>query len=596
MLALIVILPLLLGIVAISFIRDIAKMKYVAIAAGAVALMLMPLVSYGTTSVNWFSIGSFGIDLTIAVTPLNFLLLSLVILIGLLVLVYSSGYIRSVFEQRRFYVEMLAFETAMATFAVSGNFVVLFIAWEFLSLTSYLLIGFLYHKNSANRAARKALTIIFMGDLALIASIALFWNAFGTLEFAQIIAATQIAHVSVALYSGSLLLLFAVLTKSAQFPFHEWLIDAMEGPTPVSAYLHSSTMVKAGVFTVILLYPLFRIGAVGDLLFASSAITLVLATLAASREMHIKKVIAYSTIQELSIMMLALSVGAVLPAIFFFFVQSFYKALLFFSSGVAMEASGKEDINEIYGLNANRMLYISTLFGVLSLAGFIPFSGFFANEGISLAIGNEYVRLLLAGISLLTSFYIVRWFSYLSRSGKRSQVLAGNYVSASKNMIYPIAALAVLTLAASGLFFSITGFLGYGGALSYLSLGNSMPFSATDSVMYLVIIAFGAALGYFTYYKNSIKIGIGYLGRIIYTGPIVNLFYDLIAVITSGFSSGVSEFDQRLSSFYDRIGSLVLGTGGELRKASVGNINYYAIIFIIGLLIMLASFYYLVIV
>ena len=596
MLALIVILPLLLGIAAVSFIRDIAKIKYVAIAAGAIALMLVPLVSYGTTSVKWFSLGSFGINLTIAVTPLNFLLLSVIILIGLLVLVYSSGYIKSVFEQRRFYVEMLAFEAAMATFAVSGNFIVLFIAWEFLSLTSYLLIGFLYNKNSANRAARKALTIIFMGDLALIASIALFWNSFGTLEFAQIIAAAQTAHVTAAIYSGSLLLLFAVLTKSAQFPFHEWLIDAMEGPTPVSAYLHSSTMVKAGVFTVMLLYPLFRIGAVGDLLFASSAITLVLATLAASREMHIKKVIAYSTIQELSIMMLVLSVGAVLPAIFFFFVQSFYKALLFFSSGVAMEASGKENINEIYGLNANRMLYISTLFGVLSLAGFVPFSGFFANEEISLAIGNEYVRLLLAGISLLTSFYIVRWFSYLSRSGKRSQALEDNYLSTSKNLLYPIVVLAALTLAASWLFFSITGLLGYGGTLTYLPLGSSMPFSATDSVMYLAIIAIGAALSYFTYYKNSIKVDIGYLGRIIYTGPIINLFYDLIAVITFGFSSGVSEFDQRLSAFYDRIGSIVLGTGSELRKVSIGNINYYAIIFIAGLLIMLASFYYLVIV
>lgn len=596
MLALIVILPLLLGIAAVSFIKDISKIKYVAIAAGALALMLVPLVSYGTTSIKWFNVGSFGINLTIAVTPLNFLLLSVVALIGLLVLVYSSGYIKSAFDQRRFYVEMLAFEAAMATFAVSGNFIVLFIAWEFLSLTSYLLIGFLYYKNSANRAARKALTIIFIGDLALIASIALFWNSFGTIEFAQIIAMAQTAHVTAALYSGSLLLLFAVLTKSAQFPFHEWLIDAMEGPTPVSAYLHSSTMVKAGVFTVMLLYPLFRIGVVGDLLFASSVITLVLSTLAATREMHIKKVIAYSTIQELSIMMLVLSVGAILPAIFFFFVQSFYKALLFFSSGVAMEASGKENINEIYGLNTNRMLYVSTLFGVLSLAGFIPFSGFFANEEISVAIGNEYVHLLLAGISLLTSFYIVRWFSYLSRSGKKSPALEGNYVSVSKNMVYPIVVLAALTLVVSVLFFSIAGFLGYGGKLAYLSLSGSMPFSATDSLIYLAIIAIGAALSYFTYYKNSIKVGAGPIGRVVYTGPIVNLFYDLVAVITAGFSAGVFEFDQRLNSFYDWIGSLVLGAGREFRKASVGSINYYTVIFIIGLLIMLASFYYLVIV
>lgn len=596
MLALIVVLPLLLGIVAASFIKDVTKIRYVAIAAAALAVASVLLVGYGTYSVKWFAIGSHSINLTFSVTPLSFLLLSVVLLIGLLVLVYSSGYLQSTYEQRRFYVEMLSFETAMAVFAVSGNFIVLFIAWEFLSLTSYLLIGFLYHKNSANRAARKALTIIFIGDLALIASIAMFWNVFGTLEFAQIISMAKSLPISAELYSGSLLLLLAVLTKSAQFPFHEWLIDAMEGPTPVSAYLHSSTMVKAGVFTVMILYPLFRVGAVGDLLFASSAITMVISTLAASREMHVKKVIAYSTIQELSIMMLVLSVGAVLPAIFFFFVQSFYKALLFFSSGVAMEASGKENIDQIYGLKANRMLYLSTLFGVLSLAGFIPFSGFFANEEISAAIGNSYVHLLLAAISLLTSFYIIRWFSYLSRAGKKSSVMEGNYLSADKRMLYPIAVLAALTLAVSALFFSIAGFLGYGGMLSYLSIGRSVPFNAIDSVMYLAIIAIGAALGYFTYYDNSIKLDIGVIGKIIYTGPFINLFYELIAIITAGFSAGVHEFDSRLSSFYDKVGSLVLGAGRDLRKASVGSINYYTIIFIAGLLVMLAAFYYLVMV
>ncbi len=596
MIALVVVLPLLLGILAVALFRDASMLRYIAIGAGALSLLSVFLVGYGITTVPWFSVGGHTIDVTVSVTPLNMMLLSLVLVIGLLVLVYSSGYIKTMSDQRRFYVEMLAFEAAMATFAVSGNFVLLFIAWEFLSLTSYLLIGFINSRPSANRAARKALTIIFIGDLALLASIAVFWNAFGTLEFAQIIASAGSAAPQ-ALYAGTLLLLAAVLTKSAQFPFHEWLIDAMEGPTPVSAYLHSSTMVKAGVFTVILLYPLFSVPAISVILFAASVITLVLSTLAASREMHIKKVIAYSTIQELSIMMLAISVGAVMAAIFFFFVQAFYKALLFFSSGVVMEATGKENLDEVYGLKTRRLIYVSTLFGVLSLAGFFPLSGFFANEALSgslLHSGPLY--LLMSGISLLTSFYIIRWFSYLSRSRKGSAVSNGNYLSMPVSMVYPIAVLAALTLAASVLFFSMEGLLSGAGLLAYLPIQSGLPLSIADSVIFTILISVGALLGYLVYYKNLTKVSAKRFDRMLHTGPLVNWLYGMVAMLTAGFAAGLSEFDSRLNDAFDRVGIAVMASGYQLRKLSVGSINSYAVIFIVGLLVLFVSFYYLVII
>ncbi len=594
--AIVVLLPILLGMIAVAFFRDVAKLRYIAIAAGAISLALILFVSQGLTVVPWLSIAGQTLNLSISVTPLNLLLLSLVLLIGLLVLVYSSGYIKSVFDQRRFYLQMLAFEAAMATFAVSGNFIVLFIAWEFLSLTSYLLIGFLYNKSSAIRAARKTLTIIFIGDLALLGSIAIFWHVFGTLEFAQIVSSVGTVS-SPQLYIGVLLLLVAIFTKSAQFPFHEWLIDAMEGPTPVSAYLHSSTMVKAGVFTAILLYPLFAAPAISSIIFAISIVTLVISTLAAAREMHIKKVIAYSTIQELSIMLLAISGGAVLAAIYFFFVQSFYKALLFFSSGVVMEATGKENLDESFGLGTRKLIYVSTLFGVLSLAGFVPFSGFFSNTGISSSlIHNIPVYLLVSAISLLTSFYIVRWFSYLSKGNRRAASVEGNYISMPKSMVYPIAALAALTLVVSVFFFSIAGFLSKGGYLSYLPIQPSLSLNIADAAIFTALIAIGAALSYLVYYKNSIKASEKSLDRLIYTGPIVNGFYNIVAVITSGFSNGISEFDIRLNEMFDRLGMLTVRSGYGIRRASVGSINAYAAIFIIGILVMFVSFYFLVIV
>ena len=595
MIAAVVLLPLIFGMIAIAFFRDIEKLRYIAIAAGAASLALILIASYGLTTVPWFSIAGQIINLTISVTPLNMLLLALVLLIGLLVLIYSSGYIKSIQDQRRFYLEMLAFEAAMAAFAISGNFIVLFIAWEFLSLTSYLLIGFIYNKNSANIAARKALTIVFMGDLALLGSIAVFWHIFGTLEFAQIIAMASAASSPV-LLAGVLLLLVAIFTKSAQFPFHEWLIDAMEGPTPVSAYLHSSTMVKAGEFTAILLYPLFAIPAISNIIFIISIITLVISTLAASREMHIKKVIAYSTIQELSIMMLAISAGAILAAVYFFFVQSFYKALLFFGSGVVMEATGKENLDEASGLGTRKLIFASTLFGVLCLAGFIPFSGFFANEGISYALSGNHAYLLISAVSLLTSFYIVRWFSYLSMSSKKAPSAENNYITTPRSMVYPMGALAALTIAASALFFSIEGFLNTGGYLSYLPIQSNLSLSLTDSIFFTALIAIGAALSYLVYYKNSIKISEKQLDKFIYTGPIVNWFYSIVAVVTSGFAMGLSDFDIRLNDWFDRMGRLTVRSGYSIRRASVGSINSYAAIFIIGTLVLFISFYYLVIV
>ena len=571
MIALIILLPLVLGMIIVAFFRDIPKLRYIAMAAGVAALALLPLISYGSTSVQWISIAGQAINLTISITPLSMLLLSLVLVIGLLVMVYSLGYIKSMFDQRRFYLEMLVFETAMVVFAMSGNFIVTFIAWEFLSLTSYLLIGFTYSRNSANRAARKAVTIVLIGDLALLGSMAVFWHVFGTLEFAQILSPVS-ATSSTDLTIGVLLLLTAIFSKSAQFPFHEWLVDAMEGPVPVSAYLHSSTMVKAGVFIAIILYPLFTAPAISTTIFAVSIITLVFSTLAALREMHIKKVIAYSTIQELSIMMLAISGGAVLAAIYFFFIQSFYKALLFFSSGVVIEATGKESLEEVSGLGTRKLIFISTLFGVLSLAGFVPFSGFFANEGLrgTAFQGGTLTYLLLSVISLLTSFYIVRWFSYLSRRNKKVSSIEGNYMTTPKSMVYPIVALAVLTLAASALFFSMEGFLNTGGYLSYLPIQSNFQLSIADGAVYTVLIAIGAILSYLVYYRSSIKASEKQLDRLIYTGTVVNLFYNIVALITLGLSAGMAGFDSSLSDVFDRIGALTVRFGRNPAEWSLG--------------------------
>ncbi len=595
MLALVVIVPLIAAILGIAAVKDPKKAKYIAVAGSIISFASVALVGYGTATIPWLSVGVHVFNISISVTPLNYLLLFLVLLVGVFVMVYSVGYMTTLSEHRRFFLEIIAFQTAMAVFAVSGNFITLFFAWEFLSLTSYLLIGFWNHRDSANRAARRSLTIIFIGDLALLGSIIMFWSAFGTLEFSSIISMLSSVH-SAGVSIASMLLLIAIFTKSAQFPFHEWLIDAMEGPTPVSAFLHSSTMVKAGVFVAIILAPIFYVGGTDGFMVAIGIVTAVIATVAAAREMHIKKVIAYSTIQELSIMLVAAGSSFILPAIYFFFAQTFYKALLFFSSGVSMESTGKENLNDMYGLRSSKILYASTIFGVLSLAGFIPFSGFFASSLIGTSLlSNTVVYAIMLGISMLTSFYIFRWVSFQARTTKSVEITA-NYMSTPASMKYPIALLAAFTLLASAFIIYMPGFLNYGGYLNYLSIPNSVNLSIQDGILFTILVSAGAALAYLVYYKNIIKFSAKSMDIFLYTRPIMNLIYRVFTMVTYGIAEGASVFDSYLSDGFDMLGRLTYRSGYILRRASVGDINMYALIFIIGIIALLIPFYLLVIV
>jgi len=291
MIALILLIPLLVALPIIALMRESKRIAYTAIAASIASLALLPFVNLGTFSIDWFNVGGFEFSLVSSVSELNIVLLILVFLLAPVIYTYSLGYIKNRSEFKRYYIEMVAFTVAMASFAIAGNFIFLFIAWEFLSITSYLLIGFWYRKRNAAIAARKAITIVFIGDISLLASIALFWNVYGTLTFSSINATGGIASSA-----AVLLLIIAIFTKSAQFPFDEWLPDAMEGPVPVSAYLHSATMVKAGVFAAMVLFPIFAHTHKLTYFLTIGMLTAAIATTNAMREKHIKRVLAYSTL------------------------------------------------------------------------------------------------------------------------------------------------------------------------------------------------------------------------------------------------------------------------------------------------------------
>lgn len=261
-----------------------------------------------------------------------------------------------------------------------------------------------------------------------------------------------------------------------------------------------------------------------------------------------------------------------------------------------MESTGKENLNDMYGLRSSKILYASTIFGVLSLAGFIPFSGFFASSLIGTSLlSNTVVYAIMLGISMLTSFYIFRWVSFQARTTKSVEITA-NYMSTPASMKYPIALLAAFTLLASAFIIYMPGFLNYGGYLNYLSIPNSVNLSIQDGILFTILVSAGAALAYLVYYKNIIKFSAKSMDIFLYTRPIMNLIYRVFTMVTYGIAEGASVFDSYLSDGFDMLGRLTYRSGYILRRASVGDINMYALIFIIGIIALLIPFYLLVIV
>lgn len=570
MLPFLLVFPLLLAVALIALLRSSSLPRYLALAATIASLLMLFFIHYGVYNVGWFSIGGAVVGFTASITPVSLLLLVIVLLIAPSIFLYSFGYMKKPSEQRRYYIEMLIFEAAMLVFAMSGNYITLFLAWEFLSFMSYMLIGFYKEKASAARSARKAISTVLIGDIAIIAAIAVIWTATGSFSIGSI--PSNPAY----LLASALLLCVAILTKSAQFPFQEWLPDAMEGPTPVSAFLHSSTMVKAGVFAFIILYPLFSAAHILYLFMIISAITIVISTLGAAKEMQIKRVIAYSTTQELGLMIFAASIGSITAALYFFLVQSFYKSLLFFSSGSVMEATGEDSLDRTTGLKENRIIYITTIIGVLSLAGFLPFSGFFGNVGIGSSVSSFWVYLFLSVIGFSTSFFIIRWIMLASKKTENQKTKLA-YRKMPKSMIVSMVFLSALALLSSVAFFYIGSFLS-GSAYPLQGYISALGIRSYDIVIETALALLGLFASYYAFSHNK-KIS-GRLVHMIHNSDIFNALYTYFADVLLAIASGVAIFDRFLSDGFEDIGRGISLSGRGLRRFAVGDINTYVFVLI----------------
>jgi NADH-quinone oxidoreductase subunit L len=355
-------------------------------AAGALLITLLLFAAGGPveTSTGWVRFGDLLISAGVRIDPTVLYVALAVCLVALAVQVYSVSYLHDDPRYPPYAAQVGLFTAAMLLVVVSGDLILLLIGWEVMGLCSYLLIGHDRRLPEAPRAAVKAFLVTRVGDVGFLLGIATLGVSAGSFRLADVLA---FDHSTTALTVGLLLLLAGVAGKSAQFPLHTWLPDAMAGPTPISALIHAATMVAAGVYVVFRLYPLFeRSPAALATLGVMAAITLLLGAFAATAQDDLKRVLAWSTVSQIGYMTGALAVGAPAAALFHLLTHAAFKALLFLAAGAVIHAVHTNSMARMGGLRRRMPLtFWSTVIGLGALAGLPPLAGFFSKETVLLA-------------------------------------------------------------------------------------------------------------------------------------------------------------------------------------------------------------------
>ncbi len=572
---------------------------------------------------SWITTGSWQLDMGFLIDPLAAVMLVVVTLVSLLVQVYSLGYMKGDKGFSWYYGALSLFTFSMLSLVLANNYLMLYIFWELVGLCSYLLIGFWFEKKSASDAAKKAFIVTRIGDVGLLLGILLLFTTVGTLNYNMLFSLAEAGAFSPLFLTTATLLLFAgAVGKSAQFPLHVWLPDAMEGPTPVSALIHAATMVAAGVYLTARSFPLFELSSSSLLVVGIlGAITCLMAATIATVINDIKKILAYSTISQLGYMMMALGAGAVGASIFHLFTHAFFKALLFLGAGSVIHATHTQDITQMGGL-AKKMKITSLTFviGALSLSGIFPLAGFWSKDEIlaSLSLSQNY-PILLVGLAtvFLTAFYMFR-LCFLAFFGKEQEKLHAH--ESPLNMTAPLSILAFLAIFA--------GFLGspltQNSFARFLSPEHEIhPLNISLMLLSSAIALFGIFLAWTLYHRKLFRLDtlmkkVSFLHVLlsrkyyideIYTYGIVKpvvgiglLSYQFDARIIDGLVNGVSWVTLRLANIGARfdlkvvdgavngVAQLTGTTGDRLRYIQTGYIQNYAAVIFAALIVLVVWF------
>ena len=564
---------------------------------------------------DWFSfhIGNTTLDYPINfhVDALTALMLVVVTTVSMLVQIYSQGYMQGDPGYSRFFAWLSLFTVSMLILVLADNFLVIYIGWELVGLSSYLLIGFWYERRDPPPAALKAFVTTRFGDFGFLIGILILFFNFHTFSFSDISA--HAGQIDIALLTVAMILVFSgAVGKSAQFPLHVWLPDAMEGPTPVSALIHAATMVAAGVYLVARTWMIFHtagpqafevVGYIGGFtaIFAAS-IGLV--------QNDIKRVLAYSTVSQLGYMFVGLAVGPNDAAgMFHLFTHAFFKALLFLGSGCVIHAIANQDMRKMGGLAPYmKMTAIPFLIATLAISGIPPFAGFFSKDeiiGLAYNSGNYILYGLTLAAAAMTAFYMFRlWFlTFGGHGGKFGGLWGGEY--RGEGTPHKVPAVMWGPLAFLAIPSALAGFWALGNFPAFLT-GNANaesfenPFKSGLTWLGVAVAVVGIALAWFMYGLQTIPadaftrnpVG-AFVYRVLLNKYYVDEFYGwIIRYLVLGLSRAEEAFDKYIiDGVVNGCVKVILLAGSIFRRTETGRVqNYAAAIFGGALIITIVVF------
>ncbi len=574
-----------------------------------------------TISYDWVKIPGFKIGFGYLIDQMTLVMLLVVTGVGSCVFLYSSSYMKGDTSYPRFFASLSLFAFSMLGIVLADNFLMLFIFWELVAVSSYLLIGFWFEKPSAADAGNKAFIVNRVADFGMVLGIFMVWMLSGMGGAERTFQFQELAHrIPALLHAGTipqslfviagLLVFCGVVGKSAQFPLYIWLPDAMEGPTPVSALIHAATMVAAGVYMLARVFFLVSgVEAAMTAIAVIGAITLVLAAGLALVQNDIKKILAYSTVSQLGYMVLALGLGGRTEAMFHLTTHAFFKALLFLGAGSMIHALHTQDIWEMGGLRKEMPITSWTfIIGTLALCGIAPLSGFWSKDEILvLAKRENWVLFTVATLGAgLTAFYMTRavWVAVLGERKKKAKSHgkkahahdahdAGHDGHAHESplpMTLPLIFLAVLSVTAG--FFGLPAFLNsaaehgapHGEAVHH---GIDWFVAGLSTAVALGGIALGTLL-----YKNAkpghdpVVKGLGGLYHLIVKKYYLDDFFSALAGFVQNAVAGVLyRFDVKvvIERGVNGTAALTRSAADRVRRAQTGRVRTYATAFAFGI-------------
>ena len=548
-------------------------------------ISLIPSVLAGHGEAQVYSIPwmpALNIDASVLIDPLSTLMANIAGCIGLLIMIYSVKYMEKEKATPRFFFFMLLFVGGMIGLVMANNLLQMYFFWEIVGLCSYSLIGFWYSRPEASKAGMKAFIVTRIGDIFLLLGILILYVDTGTFNFVEIRELIAAGQVSVPMLAVSVLMLVGAIGKSAQVPLHVWLPNAMEGPSPVSALIHGATMVKAGIYLVARTYILFSLVQpwLTSITYVGGITAFLAATMALTSN-DLKRVLAFSTISQLGMIISALGIGTDLgwfASQFHVISHALFKSLLFLSAGVVMHVTHTLDLKQLGGLRKEMPItFIVSVIGAFSLAGIPPFSGFWSKDTIFEAIilaNNAPLFILIFGTSVLTAIYSIRWICKVFL-GKKSEFLADHPIHDPSPVIYvPLVMLAAASCI-TGFFKSpLENFLAI--HFEEASMNGVLLASATSAVILVIAVP----VAYHLYYKRratSLFFARNLLNNPIYLLISNGYYFDAVYYKILSGVMGLSQFTYRVieTAGLQRFPYVVAGGAARIAYGTYGYIEMF---------------------